>query len=104
LAAAIVGLLDIVSLAAMPPGPTHYTTAKRGALPPGKSRRWLREHAPGIPGAKRAGRDWIVPVDAFDRWCEARRPKRAARTNVVTGQWSPEAALTAAGVREGGTP
>jgi hypothetical protein len=55
-----------------------YSTAPGGLLPPGKTRRWLRDHAPEIPGAvRRGGRRgrsvrWDVPADAFEAWLAGR--------------------------------
>lgn len=65
--------------------PAVYSTAPGGALPPGRSRRWLRDHAREIPGATRIGgkrgRDvaWLVRRDEYERWLESQaRPVASA--------------------------
>lgn len=65
----------------------HYTSR---SLPPGKTRRWFREHAREIPGAYKSGAAWIVSREAYERWCRE-------RTGIVPtpSAWSPEAALDA---------
>jgi hypothetical protein len=99
-AVAIVALYDALREPSPSAGPTHYTTNKRGALPPGKSRRWLRDRAAEIPGARKVGRDWTVSAADFDRWAAARTPKRTAPVVPLrTATWSPSVALEAAGVR-----
>lgn len=51
-----------------------YSTAPGAALPPGRSRRWLRDHARHIPGARReggrAGRGviWTVSRVDYEAW------------------------------------
>lgn len=56
------------------PVATHYSTMPCGSLPPGRSRRWLREHARHIPGVLREGPArgravfWHVPVAAYAAW------------------------------------
>lgn len=51
-----------------------YSTAPGAPLPPGRSRRWLRDHARHIPGARReggrAGRGviWTVSRSDYDAW------------------------------------
>ena len=58
----------------------EYSSAEGGTLPPGKSRRWLREHAPAMPGARRAGRAWSISKGGFDAWCaDQARARRMAR-------------------------
>jgi hypothetical protein len=56
-----------------------YCTGKSGTLPPGKSRRWLRDHAPAIPGARKLGRDWMVTRVDFDRWVDAQQTAKPLR-------------------------
>jgi len=89
-----------VSLAVAPP--THFTSSAHGAQPPGKSRRWARDHFPSITGARKVGRDWIVSVADFDRWAARHTPRHEPRA--VAGPWSPAAALEAAGVRPSAHP
>src|SRR5438046_3718339 len=77
--------------------PTHFTSSPHGEPPPGKTRRWLREHAPEILGASKVGQSWVISREDFERWAARQRPRRASRP--VAGPWSPSAALEAAGVR-----
>ena len=105
-AAAIVALLDAFALpgvrgaAAM-----HYTSNKGGPRPSGKSVRWCRDTFRHIPGARKEGRDWVIPIVAYERWAEARTTQRsvklaaAAPVKPAAAAWSPEAALAQAGLR-----
>jgi len=65
----------------------HYTSR---LLPPGKTRRWFREHARNIPGAYKSGNAWIVGRDAYERWCRE-------RSGIVPtpAEWSASAVLDA---------
>jgi len=51
---------------------TVYTTAQRGPWAPGKSRSWMLRNIKTMPGARRAGRDWVIDSADYDRWCTAR--------------------------------
>ncbi|WP_394845236.1 hypothetical protein LZC95_50435 [Pendulispora brunnea] len=54
---------------------TVYTTSKRGPHAPGKSRGWLQRHIKTMPGARQAGRDWVIDSADYDRWCTSRYTK-----------------------------
>lgn len=66
-----------VAFAVTPPTADVYST-RGGPLPPGRSRRWLRDHAREIEGARRVGGrrgrgvEWLVPRVAYERWLDAR--------------------------------
>ena len=98
-------LLSYVARAATPNKTEYYTSGKRGPHPPGKTGRWLREHAHEIPGARRVGRDWVVTIEEFDAWTGSRQQKASARraqpvAPTSSTAWSPKQALVDAGVRE----
>lgn len=64
-------LADLEAPAA--PGEIVYTTAPGGPLPPGRSRRWLREHAGEIGAVRRGGKRgrsvvYEVTGAAYDAW------------------------------------
>ena len=74
-----------------------YTSNKNGPHPPGKTARWCRDNFRRI-GGRKEGRDWVLPVAAYDQWAgsgTAAPPSRA-----IHGPWSPRAALEAAAIRE----
>lgn len=81
----------------------EYSTAPGGALPPGRSRRWLRDHAREIPGARRIGGArgrgvvWIVSRAAYDAW--SRSATTSATTTVAPAADSATTWLEAAGLR-----
>ena len=81
-----------------------YTSAKAGPHPDGKSARWCRDHFRLIPGARKAGRDWVVARAAYERWAAAQTAPRR-RANVVPlpadRAWSATTALAAANLRGG---
>ena len=56
---------------------THYTSNARGPYPPGKSRSWALKNLRHVPGAKKVGRDWVVPFEAWESWVTARDTERA---------------------------
>lgn len=80
----------------------EYSTAPGGALPPGRSRRWLRDHAREIPGARRVGGArgrgvvWLVPRAAYEAWLAGRAtaPTERAVIDVAPDRW-----LAGAGLR-----
>lgn len=69
-----------------------YSTGPGGHLPPGRSRRWLREHARNIPGATRSGGRrgrgvvWSVTVADYDAWLSS--TARAPVAPVVPDEWA----------------
>jgi hypothetical protein len=65
-----------------------YSSRKGGAHLPGKSRRWMLDHAREIPGASKIGRDWIVPYAAYERW---RTEQDAARCRATASIRTPDA-------------
>jgi len=50
------------------PADGFYSSRKGASHLPGKSRRWMVNNAKRIPGARKAGRDWIVPHAAYVEW------------------------------------
>lgn len=84
----------------------HYTTSKRGPLPPGKSRAWALRTLKTIPGARKVGRDWVVSTADYQTWLTAQdmksftRPSVAkVRSDLVDLDAITDAALTDAGFR-----
>lgn len=70
-----------------PSAPLVYTTNKRGPHLPGKSRRWMLEQIPSMPGAHKVGRDWSIRAVDYDAWVtaeDARRCKLAGLKKVST--------------------
>ncbi len=71
--------------------PDTYTSI--GPLPPGRSRRWFREHAPEIPGAIRTGGArgrsvvWSVSRSDYDRWATTPMPEAGASSVVDVDSW-----------------
>jgi hypothetical protein len=61
---------------AAPSAPLIYTTNKRGPYLPGKSRRWMLEHIPSMPGAHKVGRDWSIRAVDYDDWVTAEDARR----------------------------
>jgi hypothetical protein len=59
------------------PGDGFYSSRKGAPHLPGKSRRWMLDHAREIPGAKKIGRDWIVPHVAYVQWLADQDAARA---------------------------
>jgi hypothetical protein len=96
-------------------GATFYTTAKGGALPPGRTRRWLMRNAKLVPGARKEGRNWIVSRTDWEHFAAARdeeqvrarvqraaaRPRECAHSGVDSRAVDElaDAALIAAGYR-----
>lgn len=78
------------------PEATVYSTANGGALPPGRSRRWLRDHAREIPGHVRVGGargrsvEWRVPREAYDAWVAHRDAKPSNVVHVDEAAWITE--------------
>ncbi len=70
----------IDALASEPNAPPDvYTT--RGPLPPGRSARWLREHAREMGGTRTGGARgrtvlWSVQREAYERWVASRAGRR----------------------------
>lgn len=101
-------------LPSAPPGAasSYYTTNKRRpALIPGKTRQWMLDNLPGIPGAfkprgrsGREGRDWVISHDDWMKWqsaqdaaaCRASAPGRAPDADART---IAETTLAKAGLR-----
>lgn len=102
-AAALVDLLDAMSVVAAPPTPASYTSSKNGPRPPGKTGRWCRENLRHVPGARKEGRDWVVSVAAYEEHFAARTEpgRRAPRApeSGVRRPWSPRSALEGAALR-----
>jgi hypothetical protein len=71
-------LVRLGRLPAEPERPTAYTTHKSGPHLPGKTRRWMLDHARNIPGAKKVGRDWVISVEDYEAWCKAEDTRRCA--------------------------
>ncbi len=72
-------------------GPTeHYGTSKSAVLPPGKSRAWAVRNVRRIPGAMKVGRDWIVPVAAFDAWLTEEDLRRCGAAPAPKGAFVPD--------------
>lgn len=78
-----------------------YSTT--GPLPPGRSRRWLRDHAREIPGAVRVGGvrgrsvEWRVRREDYDAWVAAQASPIAtapAKSTPDVDDW-----LASAGIR-----
>ena len=69
----------LVALQSAPTTTTAYTTAKGGPNPPGKTRAWALRNVKTMPGAKRIGRDWVIPVVDYDRWATAQDANRVTR-------------------------
>jgi hypothetical protein len=101
--AAVVDLLFLLTAethAKTPAGEVrHYTSSPRGPHPPGKSGHWCRTHFRSIPGAKLAGRTWILSVADFDAWASKRARLTKTSSHVIAGPWTPDLALEAANVR-----
>lgn len=82
---------------------SEFSTTREGHLPPGRSRRWLREHAPRIPGAVREGGKrgrgviWRVSADAYLAWVEGQR-RRVSNASCLA-QHGVERWIDAAGYR-----
>jgi hypothetical protein len=60
-----------------------YSSRKGAAHLPGKSRRWMLDHAREIPGARKVGRDWIVPCTAYNRWLAEEDAARCRATTPI---------------------
>ncbi len=61
-----------------------FYSSRKGALHlPGKSRRWMLDHARGIPGARKVGRDWILSHADYVRWM-AEQDAARCRTGAPT--------------------
>jgi hypothetical protein len=60
-----------------------YSSRKGSVHLPGKSRRWMLDHARDIPGARKVGRDWIVPQVAYERWLAAKDTARCRATAAI---------------------
>jgi hypothetical protein len=70
------------------PSDGSYSSRKGAVHLPGKSRRWMIDHAREIPGASKVGRDWIVPHSAYERW---RAEQDAARCRATASIRTPDA-------------
>lgn len=82
--------------------PKFYSTSPAGALPPGRSRRWLRDHAREI-GAERIGGkrgrgvEYRVAVDRYEAWLASR--STIANTDDTSPAADVDEWITAAGYR-----
>jgi hypothetical protein len=96
----------VVSLAVNPSASTHYTSNKRGPLPPGKSQDWARRNIKTIPGAQNPGKDWVVSVANYDAWLAAKDSARvrasASRRVDPSDEALADEALRDAGYRPNG--
>ena len=117
--AAIVGaarsaFVMAASFAPAPGTPTHYTSNKRGPLPPGKSQDWARRNLQTFPGAHKPGagdkpgRDWVISIANYEAEL-ARRDAARVRASVprradATDEALAEEALRGAGYRTNGGP
>ncbi len=77
LAATLTKLAELEEAAPPPERATIYTTAPGGPLPPGRSRRWLREHAGEMGGTRTGGKRgrgvvWTVTREQYEAWLAAR--------------------------------
>jgi hypothetical protein len=73
---------------------------RKGKPLPGFSDRRSIEIARQVPGARKAGRSWLVPRAGLDTWLAERQPRKSGG-RVVRGPWSPQGALAAANTRGG---
>jgi hypothetical protein len=77
------------------PADGYYSSRKGSVHLPGKSRRWMREHAREIPGARKVGRDWIVSHEAYVRWLTEQDTARCRAAVVRSPSLEVEARLIA---------
>jgi hypothetical protein len=70
------------------PADGFYSSRKGAPHLPGKSRRWMLDHAREIPGASKVGRDWVIPHAAYERW---RAEQDAARCRATASIRTPDA-------------
>lgn len=80
--------------------PAEYGSTAPWPPPPGRSHRWLRDHARHIPGARRIGGArgrgvvWVVSAADYGRWATPRHVPAG-----VAGDDDLDAALERAGLR-----
>lgn len=71
--------------------------------PPGRSKRWMREHARHVPGAIPHGRGWAITHAAWVAFVQAEADRRRTARNAPLAPREPtndvEAMLVAAGLR-----
>ncbi|MBX3228249.1 MAG: hypothetical protein KIT84_26510 [Labilithrix sp.] len=71
-------------------GPTTiFSTGPGGALPPGRSRRWLRDHAAEIGGTRVGGKRgrgvaWLVTREQYDAWLASQGTARVEPAPAAT--------------------
>jgi hypothetical protein len=84
--------IEIPSVSAAPAPPSigvgipsdgFYSSRKGASHLPGKSRRWMLANARKIPGARKVGRDWVVPHAVFAQWMADQDAARCRAEAVV---------------------